>query len=507
MELSQRSERLDWPPVLHQRERQIRTEHEHQRENDSAKQSTGYHHQHPAEESSFLAAESEGRARYTSRSSPYSQEPLQGYIYHKPDNETVQYQQLDHNSNFAGENSPVALQRNDYHEAKTAPSHRESPAVGIARYHHSPSSANSNSRSPIPSQEASPNPPREGALLSTQQQVYSTSGQQHLTLEVLAQEQLLKQEEVEHFFSGLHGTLTPQQQHYHHLAGQNQHQHQHPLQPQSAPSEGTVVSRAAASTLQQQPSATSHTPQDPPAAPSDCSSTTVSSSTPHQHYPLVSPRDNIACTSSSSPSTSGLKDPRDLVATTLVHHTATGLSSYTSPSHHNHLHHSATMFQGANSTMTAMHPGTGPSAYTDPTGQSFLHPGTGASPVYVPTTRTMLPTYMSGNGASSPQTSVSPNSAAVWTAMQDTAQGSYSTSATHHGATVGPRLSFPPTPSPPGMGSPGSRVGETGVPAGFGSSLAARPAGLSPYSAYMGTADLSAWNGLYNNQVCPPFGY
>ena len=493
----QRRERLDWPPVALQRERQVRIEYKDQGEECSTKQ-PGFQHQHPTEENSFLAAESESRARYSSRSSPYSQEPLQGYIYHKPESDSVQYRQLDHNSNFAGENSPVPLQRTDIPERKSVQSPQESATIGIVRYHHSPSSADSNSRSPIP---PSPNPPREEALSSAEQQVYSTHGQQHLTLGELPQEQLLKQEEVEHFFSGLHRTLAPQQQYHHHPG--HHHQHQLPQQPQSGtPSE--AVSGAGASTLQQQPPSTSHTPHNPP-APSNCSSNssaTVSSSTPHQHYPLVSPRDNI--TTSSSPSV--LKDPRDLVATALVHHTATGLSSYTTSSHH-HPHHSAAMFQGANSTMTAMHAGTGPTAYTDPTGQSFLHPGTGASPVYVPTTRTMLPTYMSGNGAPSPQTTVSPNSAAVWTAMQDTAQGSYSTSATHHGATVSPRFSFPPTPSPPGMGSPGSRAGEAGVPTGFGSSLAARPAGLSPYSAYMGTADLSAWNGLYNNQVFPPFMY
>ena len=156
----------------------------------------------------------------------------------------------------------------------------------------------------------------------------------------------------------------------------------------------------------------------------------------------------------------------------------------------------STMFQTGNSTMAAMHPGTTPGAYPGSDGQGFLHPGTGAAPVYVPTTRAMLPAYaMPSNGASSPQTSsVSPNSA-VWSAMagQD-AGNNYSTTSTHH-ATVSPRFSFPPTPSPPGMGSPGSRAGETpGVPAGFGSTLTARPTGLSPYSAYMGTDQFYQFN-------------
>ena len=517
----QRSKRVDWPSVAQdhqQRNSPVEYEEREQDNNSAVRYST------TAEESGFLEGETEARPRYTSRSSPFSQEPLQGYIFHKPDNGADQYQQLDHNSNFANNNrSPSSLQGTDYAEEKTPPefepSARQSPAVGPSRYRNS-NSVSSNSRSPDPPQEASSNPPREEVVTRSPEQVFPTPGQQqHPTLGGHPQEQLLKQEEVEYFFSGLHShpstssALIPQQhQHYHphhHLPGH--HQHQSHLQPQGLPE---AVSRASGGSsvgiLQPQPQQHQH--QQPPAtshtspAPSDYNSATptnVSISTPHQqHYPTVSPRDTITSSVTSSPTSSSsaeLKDPRNaLVATTLEHHTTTGLSTYTASPHH-----TTAMFQGANSTMTAMHPGTGPSAYTDPTGQSFLHAGTGASPVYVPTTRAMLPAYM-GNGASSPQTTVSPNSAAVWSAMQDTAQSSYSTSATHHGATVSPRFSFPPTPSPPGMGSPGSRTGESGVPAGFGSSLAARPAGLSAYSAYMGTADLTAWNGLYNNQVCPP---
>ena len=529
----QRSERVDWPSVAQghqQRSSPVEYEERQQDHNSAAR-----YHRSTGEESSFFTGETEGRPRYTSRSPPFSQEPLQGYIFHKPDGGPVQYQQLDHNSNFTSDNRPPSsLQGTDYSEEKTAlefePSARESPAAGISRYRSS-NSVSSNSRSPVPPQEVSSNTSREEVSTRSQEQVFPTPGQRpHLTLGVHPQEHLLKQEEVEYFFSGLHShpssssALTPQQhQHYHpHHLPAGHHQHQSHLQPQALP-EG-VVSRAGSAGIiqpqpqhqQQQPPATSHTPRDPP-APSDCNSATpatVSSSTPHQqHYPSVSPRDNITSLTSSSPTSSSssaeLKDPRNaLVATTLEHHTSTGLSTYTSTglsTYKGSPHHTTAMFQGANSTMTAMHPGTGPSAYADPTGQSFLHPGTGASPVYVPTTRAMLSAYMSGNGASSPQTTVSPNSATVWSAMQDTAQSSYSTSATHHGATVSSRFSFPPTPSPPGMGSPGSRTGETGVPAGFGSSLAARPAGLSAYSAYMGTADLTAWNGLYNSQVCPPF--
>ena len=133
------------------------------------------------------------------------------------------------------------------------------------------------------------------------------------------------------------------------------------------------------------------------------------------------------------------------------------------------------MFHQSVPSMSGMH-GSPPSYYHDSTGSNtFLshHPGPGGSPVYVPTTRGVLPgvqTMSNGNQGGHSQ---------GWPNVQDPA---YSTTPTH--PSVSPRFAFPPTPSPP-VQSPGGRTEGYGSPLGRG--------GL-PYSHYMGADISSHWN-------------
>ena len=131
--------------------------------------------------------------------------------------------------------------------------------------------------------------------------------------------------------------------------------------------------------------------------------------------------------------------------------------------------------------------------HTDPGVTSpFLHAGT--SPVYVPTTRSLLPgvgqypgaasagVQSAGTGLgvqnSSPGT-VGAGGAGMWPGVQtDTA---YSTPSSHHS-----RFAFPPTPSP-SLPSPTQRADS-----GYGSALA-RGGALNPYSSYVGGDLGSAW--------------
>lgn len=146
-----------------------------------------------------------------------------------------------------------------------------------------------------------------------------------------------------------------------------------------------------------------------------------------------------------------------------------------------HLPNSSTAYPQSNMfqnpvAMTSMAMHSTPPTYHETTQNSFL-PGTQlSSPVYVPTTRAMLPVQYPG-APQAPQTN-------AWS-MQD---ASYSTGTAHPSS----RFSFPPTPSPP-MASPTGRTDSTP----YGASLS-RSTGISPYSPYMHTtSDIPHWN-AYN---------
>ncbi|XP_013388658.1 transcription factor GATA-4 isoform X1 [Lingula anatina] len=122
----------------------------------------------------------------------------------------------------------------------------------------------------------------------------------------------------------------------------------------------------------------------------------------------------------------------------------------------------AAMFQSPG-TMSAM---TSPTYHE--TGQSPYI----TNPVYVPTTRAILPGQYG-----SPQTPVQAQTGQLWS-MQDSGYPA--------AATVSHRFSFPPTPSPP-INSPGGRQDASYVPRN----------GISPYTPYMSSPDLNPWN-AYN---------
>lgn len=106
----------------------------------------------------------------------------------------------------------------------------------------------------------------------------------------------------------------------------------------------------------------------------------------------------------------------------------------------------------------------------------------GVSPVYVPTTRPVLPPmhYMT-NGAT--QGVSTPNSA-MWPPMNSDA--TYSTTNPH--SSVSPRFPFAPSPSSP-ISTPTARV-DSGS---FAAPLA-RSSGINPYGTYMATPEISSWN-------------
>lgn len=136
------------------------------------------------------------------------------------------------------------------------------------------------------------------------------------------------------------------------------------------------------------------------------------------------------------------------------------------------------MFQ--NSTMHAMSlpsGATAPTYHESPGANSFMHPA-GASPVYVPTTRAVLPMQYVSNGGG--QTVSTPSgSPAMWT-MQP--EATYSTSNSH--PSVSPRFAFAPSPGSP-ISSPTARTDSSyNTPLG-------RPSGLGPYP-YMSPE--FAWN-------------
>ncbi|XP_062578254.1 transcription factor GATA-4-like [Saccostrea cucullata] len=134
-------------------------------------------------------------------------------------------------------------------------------------------------------------------------------------------------------------------------------------------------------------------------------------------------------------------------------------------------HQSDTMFQNSMHAMS-LPTATAPTYHETAGANSFMHAG--SSPVYVPTTRAVLPMqYASGQPTSNPS-----GGSAMW--MQP--DPSYSTPNTH--PSVSPRFAFAPSPNSP-ISSPTVRADQ----AGFNPSL--RPSGISPYSAW--SPELS-WN-------------
>lgn len=138
-------------------------------------------------------------------------------------------------------------------------------------------------------------------------------------------------------------------------------------------------------------------------------------------------------------------------------------------------HHSA-MFQNSMHAMSV--PPATPTYHDSPGTNSFV----GTSPVYVPTTRTVLPMQYVNNGAG--QAATAPNTPSMW-AMQP--EVSYSTNNPH--PSVSPRFAFAPSPGSP-ITTPTARTDSS-----FSSPIH-RPSGLSPYPTYM-SPDLSPWN--FNN--------
>ena len=136
--------------------------------------------------------------------------------------------------------------------------------------------------------------------------------------------------------------------------------------------------------------------------------------------------------------------------------------SHSSDSDNSKLSPPNSMFQSNMHSMSIPSAGSYPDA---PGANSFMHSGT--SPVYVPTTRAVLPMQYVGNGSG--QTVSSSNTQSMWPMQSET---SYSTPNTH--PSVSPRFAFAPSPNSP----PSARTDTS-----FNSAL--RPSGISPYPAYM----------------------
>ena len=123
------------------------------------------------------------------------------------------------------------------------------------------------------------------------------------------------------------------------------------------------------------------------------------------------------------------------------------------------------MFQNSMHAMSIPSAGAAPTYHESPGANSFMHAS--SSPVYVPTTRAVLPMqYGTGQTVSTPS-----GSPAMWPMQPDS---SY-TSANSH-PSVPPRFAFAPSPSSP-ISSPATRTDSS-----FNSAL--RPSGLSPYPAW-----------------------
>ena len=137
---------------------------------------------------------------------------------------------------------------------------------------------------------------------------------------------------------------------------------------------------------------------------------------------------------------------------------------------------STSMFQNS---MPAMSVHSAPPTYHPDATNAFMHAG--GSPVYVPTTRAVLPVqYGSAQPAAQTQN--------VWQMQPETA---YTASTTH--PSMSPRFTFPPTPSPP-ISSPAGRTETYGTALG----VPGRPGTISPYTTYV-SPDITPWN--FNQSV------
>ncbi|XP_071113436.1 transcription factor GATA-4-like isoform X2 [Haliotis cracherodii] len=142
----------------------------------------------------------------------------------------------------------------------------------------------------------------------------------------------------------------------------------------------------------------------------------------------------------------------------------------------------AAMFQNSMHSM-AMQTSAPPYPHENPP-NSYLQSST--SPVYVPTTRAVLPPMGYSNGTG--QVATSPNSPAMWGMQADGM--AYSTANTH--PQVSPRFAFSPSANSP-ISTPTGRTDSS-----FGNPLS-RPSGLNPYPTYM-SPELSPWN-TFNNMA------
>ena len=142
---------------------------------------------------------------------------------------------------------------------------------------------------------------------------------------------------------------------------------------------------------------------------------------------------------------------------------------------------SKNMFQNSMHAMPV--PGTAPTYHDSPGSGAgaitSMHSAT-VNPVYVPTTRAVLPPmpYMSNGTA---QVVSNPSSPAMWPMNSDT---TYSSANAH--SSVSSRFPFAPSPSSP-ISTPTGRTDSS-----FAAPIA-RPPGINPYS-YMPTTDISSWN-------------
>ncbi|CAI9722189.1 transcription factor GATA-4-like isoform X1 [Octopus vulgaris] len=143
------------------------------------------------------------------------------------------------------------------------------------------------------------------------------------------------------------------------------------------------------------------------------------------------------------------------------------------------------MFQNHVSAMPMTSP-SGVTPYESPS-NTYLHPAN-SSPVYVPTTRAVLPMQYVGNGTGQ-NSAGSPTSGTMWSMPNSETPYSTTNSASHH--PVSSRFAFTPAPSSP-ITSPSVVRSDSSF-----STPLHRPSGLSSYPSYM-SQDISPWNG-YNN--------
>ncbi|KAK3600552.1 hypothetical protein CHS0354_003489 [Potamilus streckersoni] len=135
------------------------------------------------------------------------------------------------------------------------------------------------------------------------------------------------------------------------------------------------------------------------------------------------------------------------------------------------------MFQSSMHSMTVP-PGVTHTYHENPGVMTSMHSGT--SPVYVPTTRAVLPPmhYMTNGGT---QGATTPSTPSMWSMQPEV---TYSTNNTH--PSVSPRFPFASSPNSP-ISTPTGRTDGS-----FGTSIP-RTSGISSYPTYM-SPDLSPWN-------------